>query len=184
MRLPVRFGCPGGSLNDATVDGFFRAVHNLAPIERCPIVRLRYIFNDIEKIFDEPREAVVFGRRRHGIHVDIDLTPDLSVSRPHARIWQEDGRYWVEDLGSANGTTIDDKPIPPRTKFELFPGQTVGISHTRITVEMPAAAGMPHGLWSQDETIAAGRHDLVSLTEIGAVIDASAPAFDAAHPID
>jgi diguanylate cyclase (GGDEF)-like protein len=38
----------------------------------------------------------------------VDLT---TVSRRHARLYEEDGRAWVEDLGSTNGTLVNDVPI-------------------------------------------------------------------------
>ena len=39
------------------------------------------------------------------------------MSRSHARILLENGRYWVEDLGSANGTTVDGEPIRLRDRY-------------------------------------------------------------------
>jgi phosphoserine phosphatase RsbU/P len=36
---------------------------------------------------------------------------DLTVSRRHARITLTDGRYMVEDLGSGNGTFVNDKAV-------------------------------------------------------------------------
>jgi len=49
-------------------------------------MRIRYRHRGHEKIFDRLLDVVVLGRPRDGVHVDIDLTPDLRVSRPHARI--------------------------------------------------------------------------------------------------
>eukprot|EP01025_Chloroclados_australasicus_P001669 TRINITY_DN104142_c0_g1_i1.p1 TRINITY_DN104142_c0_g1~~TRINITY_DN104142_c0_g1_i1.p1 ORF type:complete len:102 (+),score=8.62 TRINITY_DN104142_c0_g1_i1:34-306(+) len=34
-----------------------------------------------------------------------------SVSRNHAKIEERDGRLWIEDLGSRNGTFVNRKPI-------------------------------------------------------------------------
>ena len=47
---------------------------------------------------------------------DIVLPYD-NVSRKHALIWRSDGRSWIRDLGSANGTSVDgmavgDEPLP------------------------------------------------------------------------
>ncbi|MFW6063011.1 MAG: Calx-beta domain-containing protein [Chloroflexota bacterium] len=39
---------------------------------------------------------------------DLTVAGDLHVSRRHARITREDGRYYIEDLGSSNGTFLDD----------------------------------------------------------------------------
>ena len=55
-------------------------------------MRIRYRYRGNEKVFDQSSEAVVLGRPRPGVHVDIDLSPDLRVSRPHARISTEDGQ--------------------------------------------------------------------------------------------
>jgi pSer/pThr/pTyr-binding forkhead associated (FHA) protein len=33
-----------------------------------------------------------------------------SVSRAHCTVWQEDGRFFVRDLGSTNGTFLNERP--------------------------------------------------------------------------
>lgn len=42
-----------------------------------------------------------------------------SVSRRHARLWMESGRWYVEDLGSSNGTYVNNRRV---TKQELDEG--------------------------------------------------------------
>jgi len=98
-------------------------------------LRIRYTFGRMEKIFDHPHNVVVLGRPREGVAIDIDLSPDLRVSRPHARVSLEKGRYWLEDLGSTNGTTLDDVPIPARTRMPLRVGQVIRISETNVVLE-------------------------------------------------
>lgn len=65
-----------------------------------------------------------------GIHPDIDLTdedPQLSVSRRHARILCEHGRYFlVEESGVANGTYIKGDRLATGDARELRPGDRVG----------------------------------------------------------
>lgn len=65
-----------------------------------------------------------------GIHPDIDLTeedPQLSVSRRHARILCEHGRYFlVEEHGVANGTYIKGERLAPGDARELKAGDRVG----------------------------------------------------------
>src|SRR3954454_773152 len=103
-------------------------------------MRIRYFYQGNEKYFAVSAEAVVLGRPRHGVHVDIDLTPDLRVSRPHARISMVDGEYWIEDLGSANDMVVEGQPIRGLGKIRLEPGQTIGISDTTIEVDIPLVA--------------------------------------------
>src|SRR5271166_5701131 len=134
-------------------------------------VRIGYRYRGGEKVFDQPCDAVVLGRPRHGVSVDIDLTPDLRVSRPHARIFVADGQYWVEDLGSANGTEVDGKPIKGIGKVRLEPGQTIRISDTTIEVDIPVADRS----WPGDDATMVDTQD--RCLDIGETIDAAAPAF-------
>src|SRR5689334_19749016 len=101
-------------------------------------MRIRYRHRDREKIFDRLLDVVVLGRPRDGVHVDIDLTPDLRVSRPHARISFVDGAYWIEDLESANGTAVEGKSIKGMGKVPLNPGQKIQISETILEVDNSA----------------------------------------------
>ena len=43
---------------------------------------------------------------------DNDISVDhATISRRHARLFEKDGRIWVEDLGSTNGTQVNDAQI-------------------------------------------------------------------------
>ena len=65
-----------------------------------------------------------------GVHPDIDLTDEdhnLSVSRRHARILCEHGRYFLlEEPGVANGTFVRGERIQPGEPRELKHGDRVG----------------------------------------------------------
>src|SRR5205823_11864022 len=95
-------------------------------------MRIRYCYRGNEKFFDRLVDAVVLGRPRRDVQVDIDLTPDLRASRPHARISIVEGKYWIEDLGSANGSEVDVQAIKGMGKVRFEPGQTIHISDTII----------------------------------------------------
>ena len=101
-------------------------------------MRIRYRHRGHEKLFDRLLEVVIIGRPRDGVHVDVDLTPDLRVSRPHARISLIDGAYWIEDLKSANGTEVEGKSIKGMGKVQFNPGDRVRISETTLEVVDPA----------------------------------------------
>ena len=76
-----------------------------------------------------------------GIHPDIDLTdedPQLSVSRRHARILCEHGRYFlVEENGVANGTYIKGDRLAPGDTRELKPGDRVGFGMVVLFFDKP-----------------------------------------------
>ncbi len=58
-------------------------------------------------------QALVIGRSRE---TDIPVE-DPNVSRRHAEIRHEDGAYWIVDLGSTNGITVNGKRVE-RAKLE------------------------------------------------------------------
>jgi adenylate cyclase len=143
-------------------------------------VRIRYSHRGNEKIFDKSADAVVLGRPRRGVHIDIDLTPDLRVSRPHARISAAEGDYWIEDLGSANGTHVDGQPIKGMGKVRLAPGQKICISDTMVEVEIVSATS-DLGPWASDDSTLVETQD--TRLDIAEMIDAAAPVIEPGQPI-
>ena len=59
----------------------------------------------------------------------VSLADDTFVSQLHARVFRKEGRYFVEDLGSTNGTFLNRKqvsaPIALRRGDRLQVGKTV-----------------------------------------------------------
>ena len=69
-------------------------------------MRIAYQLDGRKAIFESEKTQLVIGRPRPGQSVDLNLSPDKSVSRSHARLWLEKEEYWIEDLGSAGGTLV------------------------------------------------------------------------------
>ncbi len=92
--------------------------------------------------------SVLVGRasRSRGITPDIDLSTDSGVSRRHAQLTTDGTRWWVEDLGSSNGTYVADTvgalpttPVPPGQKTEIpADGRVYVGAWTRITIRKAA----------------------------------------------
>ena len=78
-------------------------------------------------------EQVVVGRPNSQHSVDIDLSPDTTVSRLHARIWAENGRFWVEDVESRYGTQINGKKLVG--KAQIQPEDSIIIGETTLKVD-------------------------------------------------
>ena len=88
------------------------------------------------KKFETSADQILIGRSpTDGARLDIDLTSDLYVSHVHARLTCESGEYWIEDLGSANGTWVDDQMIVRRTRFT--PDAEIKVGWTLISVHFP-----------------------------------------------
>ena len=64
--------------------------------------------------FPIANSPVVLGR-----HPDCDVQLQSNmVSRKHAQVVRDEGRYYVEDLGSGNGTFVNGQPIEKRTALK------------------------------------------------------------------
>src|SRR5262245_47832535 len=71
---------------------------------------------DVRLVPEGPVEAEPATVRRFpfvvGRHRDCDYRPDDPlVSRRHLALTLRDGRVWVEDLGSRNGTRLNGEPL-------------------------------------------------------------------------
>lgn len=60
----------------------------------------------------------------------VALPEDTYVSSVHARLFRRDGQVWVEDLGSTNGTTLNEHPVS--APAALRPGDVVRIGRTAL----------------------------------------------------
>jgi pSer/pThr/pTyr-binding forkhead associated (FHA) protein len=85
-------------------------------------------------------EQVHIGRldAAHGIFPDIDLSPDGGleggVSRRHCKIWQGTGEYFIEDLGSANGTFLNGERLTPYLPHSLEDEDDLQLGYVRLRV--------------------------------------------------
>jgi len=58
---------------------------------------------------------------------------DATLSRRHAEIFTDNGQCYIRDLGSANGTWVDGRPVGHET-VPLRPGQQVWLGHVPLQV--------------------------------------------------
>ncbi|MGJ3239101.1 MAG: FHA domain-containing protein [Anaerolineae bacterium] len=85
-------------------------------------------------------DTITLGRTdlRAGIHPTIDLTEYngalLGVSRFHAEIKLVNGSFHIKDMGSTNGTRINDTKIPAYRLIPFRSGDTLRLGHLNIIV--------------------------------------------------
>lgn len=86
------------------------------------------------------KQAIVIGRATSSGRPDLDSVTDTGVSRRQAALTTDGSRWFIEDLGSSNGTYIGqvDQPMPTTAisgRVELSPQDRIYIgSWTRIVV--------------------------------------------------
>ncbi len=85
--------------------------------------------------FGEPvQEILPVGEFIIGRSTDADLSLNvLAISRKHAKLTvTQDRTVTIMDLGSANGTTVERKPLSPRESIPLNIGQTFNVGPVKF----------------------------------------------------
>ncbi|MEP6707435.1 MAG: protein kinase [Pyrinomonadaceae bacterium] len=93
---------------------------------------------ELDASFHLQKESNLLGRTdpQSNIFPEVDLSrfdPETKVSRRHARIWREGETFLVEDLGSINGTVINDAVrLAPRQPRVLDSGDKLRLGETTL----------------------------------------------------
>ena len=70
-----------------------------------------------------------------GKQCDVVLDHD-SIQEEHVRVWCEGGRLWIQDLGTASGTTLNDMKLPPLKPMLCREIDTLQLGHCSITLSI------------------------------------------------
>lgn len=121
-------GQNGAALNlSSSLNNRRNGPHAMLIIERGRSVGKQFLLSDLE---------AQIGRwdADGGVFPDIDLDaddPEAKVSRRHARITLREGQYFVEDLGSTNGTFLNrGKRLMPGVSQPLRDGDEIIVGKT------------------------------------------------------
>ena len=95
-------------------------------------MKFQILVNDGSNItsFDLENAAVSVGRSDDN---DIQLA-DKHTSRNHLVLWGKDGRFFVKDLGSGNGTYVNGRQIPSGKVVELTESQSILVGKSLISL--------------------------------------------------
>jgi CheY-like chemotaxis protein len=86
------------------------------------------------------RESMVIGRSDSDQHIfpEIDLLPynafAMGVSRKHAEIEIHEGRLYLKDLNSTNGTRLNNVPLQAHQRYRLRHGDQIMVGQLRMQV--------------------------------------------------
>lgn len=78
---------------------------------------------------DDENRHVIIGRSV-GTNIRVD---DSEMSRRHAEVMCQSGRFHIRDLGSANGTFVNGRKL---AETVLQHGDTIRLGHTRLTFQL------------------------------------------------
>ena len=99
-----------------------------------------YVADRLEPIQLQIKKRVTLGRSSSYAdeNPQIDLTDCsawlLGVSRMHAEILRRGDKYYVRDLGSANGTWVNDTEVMGNKYVEISDGDTLRLGHLVMIV--------------------------------------------------
>lgn len=84
-------------------------------------------------------DTVRIGRKDlGGDSPDIDLTPihglELGISRIHASVVAIEGQYYIKDMGSTNGTFVNEQRLVPYQMFPLRSGDKLRLGNLSVSV--------------------------------------------------
>lgn len=92
-----------------------------------------------QKEYELSTQPVVIGRE----NVNDLVLKDPEVSRRHARITYQAGRYYVEDLNSTNGTFLNDQPVKAQTPLShgdvIRLGESIRLTYYGLAAETTSA---------------------------------------------
>jgi hypothetical protein len=106
------------------------------------------------------------------------VVPEQTVSSNHASVWMESGHVWLKDLGSRNGTFVNDARITGATavnvgdSVRLGPDMELRVHGSGASAGPPLAflvedttSGLQFPMRSDRFTIGGGEHDNVPIPE-------------------
>jgi class 3 adenylate cyclase len=111
-------------------------------------------------------------------HPDVDLAgvdPHRQVSRRHARVESAGGRILVTDLGSTNGTWVDERPLPPGGSAAFAPDVRIRLGDVEVRLR---ARPVPAPGWSRSfaDTVTVSALDIAHLAAAAAPGARAGPA--------
>ena len=93
-----------------------------------------------QEIVRTRRTELIIGRAHKGTVPDIDLAPyggsKAGVSRQHSRLLYKDSQWYVEDLGSTNGTFVNGGKISPQKLVPFKDGDLIRCGQIELELKL------------------------------------------------
>jgi adenylate cyclase len=97
------------------------------------MIIIEYSYLSIKKRYESDETQILIGRPADDNEVQLDLTPDTTVSRRHASLLYRDNAYWINDEGSRSGTWVNEEKITQETQLNV--GDRIRLGQTKITIQ-------------------------------------------------
>ena len=103
-----------------------------------PRAELHLTFQGMVQVFPLQKHRCVIGRpSKNGPHPDIPLPdPSAYISRTHAVVFFEDGKWLLVDDRSPNGTSLNGTRLTPAYSYPLKHGDVIEIESRRLAFQL------------------------------------------------
>lgn len=130
-----------------------------------------FVMNSEQPVLIKGAQRVTLGRRvEGGTPVSIDLTDYgaalLGVSRQHAAILVSQDMYLLQDLGSTNGTWLNEVRLPPHIPRTLKNGDMIRLGQLRIYVVFHAPKSV-----QESDTVKAATLTVGTLSDVDILLE-------------
>jgi len=102
------------------------------------IIQITTKYKGAEAVWKFNQDSITIGRPDPKHVPDLDLHPDMTVSRRHARLLIEDDTIWIEDIKSKYGVLVNKQRI--RQRAAISRGDVILIGETELTLSIQEQA--------------------------------------------
>lgn len=111
---------------DETINSESNIGKRLDKIKKAELLSLSYMGKSVSL-----SASITIGRGKENAVV----LNDVMVSRNHAEIKRIKEAYFLKDLASTNGTTVNNKPVPPEKYVKLYKKDVIRIGRTDFIIQ-------------------------------------------------
>ena len=118
-------------------------LQHITPAEQVAQVHLQHLQTQTRLDLPPGQSMIYLGKPNDRMPPDIDISgfPNAEiVSRIHANIRLEEDAYYVEDVGSSNGTYINNIPLTVGSRHRLISGDLISLGKgDKVTFQFQAS---------------------------------------------
>lgn len=96
-----------------------------------------YMPQEVEPLVFTDMDMLTLGREGEGhnvLNLSLQYARLLGVSRVHAQILYTDDTYYLQDMGSSNGTYLNGRKLIPHRRYPLATGAEIRMGHLMMVV--------------------------------------------------
>lgn len=99
-----------------------------------PVMVIKSEDSDKALCFETEADEFIIGKKQGA--ADFVISGVATISRRHCKIIYEAGVYYIEDIGSTNGTYLNDFRLEPHIREVIGNGDTIKLATSKFIIEL------------------------------------------------